>query len=206
MAAHGLFGRRDPRPAAGLEGIEQLAAPPGRLLRRPGLDRAEAADLEPVSIERAHALRAEDRSWMAELTVEADEGAEDPCALPYLEWVGSELEPHTARVRPTSFELAQTEAHGGTLCLTLDADDVLGLVGTLLTQLAQLRLCAVEMHVETRAGRAHDRIWLATVDGLTPSAAQHEELEQLLRAGQLSGPASEDADDAGAPDATEESA
>ena len=30
--------------------------------------------------------------------------------------------------------------------------------------------------------------------------------EQLLRAGQLSGPASEDADDAGAPDATEESA
>lgn len=159
-----------------------------------------------LSIERAHALRAEDRSWMAELTVEADEGAEDPCALPYLEWVGSELEPHTARVRPTSFELAQTEAHGGTLCLTLDADDVLGLVGTLLTQLAQLRLCAVEMHVETRAGRAHDRIWLATVDGLTPSAAQHEELEQLLRAGQVSGPASEDADDAGAPDATEESA
>ena len=51
-----------------------------------------------------------------------------------------------------------------------------------------------------------DRIWLATVDGLTPSAAQHEELEQLLRAGQVSGPASEDADDAGAPDATEESA
>jgi hypothetical protein len=109
-------------------------------------------------------------------------------------------------VRPTSFELARTEAHGGTLCLTLDADDVLGLVGTLLTQLAQLRLCAVEMHVETRAGRAHDRIWLATVDGLAPSAAQHEELEQLLRAGQVCGPASEDAadDDAGAPSATED--
>ena len=148
-----------------------------------------------LSIERAHALRAEDRSWMAELTVEADEGAEDPCSLPYLEWAGSELEPHVARVRPTAFELEQTTAHGGTLCLTLEADDVLGLVGTLLTQLAQLRLYAVEMHVETRAGRAHDRIWLATVEGPAPSEGQRADLEQLLRAGQQRATDSEGAED-----------
>ncbi len=134
-----------------------------------------------LSIERAHATRAPDASWLAELTLEADEGAEDPCSLPYLEWADSELEAHAAYVRPTTFDLETSDAHGGTLCLTLEADDVLGLLGTLLTQLAHLCLCAVELHVETRAGRAHDRVWLATADGCAPSEAHREELESLLR-------------------------
>jgi hypothetical protein len=134
-----------------------------------------------LSIDRAHAVRAGDLSWMAEITVEADEGAEDPCSLPYLEWADAELEPHASRVRPTAFDITPSEAHGGTLCLSLEADDVLGLLGTLLTQLAQLCLCALELHVETRAGRAHDRVWLATADGCPPSETHRKDLELLLR-------------------------
>ena len=84
-------------------------------------------------------------------------------------------------MRPTTFDLVQTDAHGGTLCLTLEADDVLGLLGTLLTQLANICLCAVEMHIETRAGRAHDQVWLATVDGCQPTETHRDELDQLLR-------------------------
>jgi hypothetical protein len=132
-----------------------------------------------LSIERAHALRARNHSWMAELTVCALEGADDPYALPYARLSDAfrgELRP----LELDGFELEATHDHGGSLCLTIDAHDTLGLLGTLLSRAAELELYPIEMHIDTQKGLVHDRMWLGGQGGSLPSPESEALLREVL--------------------------
>jgi hypothetical protein len=133
-----------------------------------------------ISIDRVHATRARDWSWLAELHVVALAGAHDPMTLPYVVLAGAEV-PHAASpLELDRYELVESGDHGGTLRLTIEAEDSLGLLGSLLTSLATLLLFPVEMHIETSAGRAHDRMWLGGVGTSGPSGRAEEALRRLL--------------------------
>lgn len=64
--------------------------------------------------------------------------------------------------------------------LTLEAADSLGLLGSLLSALAQFELFPLELHIETRDGRAYDSLWLAAGGGVPPAPAARTAAHQLL--------------------------
>jgi hypothetical protein len=134
-----------------------------------------------LSIERAHAMRGRNQSWLAELTVQALDGAGDPFSLPYTR-LGAALD--SEELKPLvldGFELVATQDHGGSLRLTIEAHDMLGLLGTLLHRAAELELYPIEMHIDTQNGLVHDRLWLSGRPGAEPTAEAEAALRDLLR-------------------------
>jgi hypothetical protein len=79
-----------------------------------------------------------------------------------------------------SYRLLESRAYGGTLMLTLEASDSLGLLGSLLTRFALLGLVPVELHIETKAGRAYDSLWLCATDGGPPTHDARDAVVQVL--------------------------
>ena len=133
-----------------------------------------------ISIERAHALRTVNQTWIAELNVVTLQGAEDPLTIPYVELAEAGAPDARGPLTLRAYRIEETEAHGGTLQLTIEAEDRLGLLGSLLSQMAMLFLFPVEMHIETRGGRAHDEFWLASVGAASPSSRVRDSLDRLL--------------------------
>jgi hypothetical protein len=134
-----------------------------------------------ISIERAHAMRAPNRSWGAELHVCALPGAPHPEKLPLLQLVAAEIQ-EIGKLEIDRYELTASTAHGGTLHLVIEAADTLGLLGSLLAQLAQLTLFPIEMHIETRQGRAEDSLWLFTTQAARPPQELEDALGRVLAA------------------------
>jgi hypothetical protein len=133
-----------------------------------------------ISIDHTHARLAHDQSWIAELHVLLLAGAPDPMTLPILELIEAEDAPSASGLRLDSYRLLESRDYGGTLMLTLEASDSLGLLGWLLASLAALSLFPVEMHIETRGGRAYDSLWVGGAAGNTPSAQARDALDRLL--------------------------
>lgn len=133
-----------------------------------------------ISIDRVHATRARDWSWLVELHVLALNGAHDPMTVPYVALADADMAHEPSPLQLDRYELIESGDHGGTLRLTLEAQDALGLLGSLLSSLATLLLFPVEMHIETRSGRAHDRMWLGGVGSSGPSGRAEEALRRLL--------------------------
>ncbi|HKP58411.1 MAG TPA: hypothetical protein VJV78_16915 [Polyangiales bacterium] len=132
-----------------------------------------------ISIERAHAMRAPNRAWSAELHVRCLAGAPEPSSLPILQLIAAEV-PDPGPLELDSYELTASTAHGGTLHLSIGAPDGLGLLGSLLAQLGKLTLYPIEMHIETQDGRAQDSLWLYTDQAPLPSGDLQEALERTL--------------------------
>jgi hypothetical protein len=132
-----------------------------------------------LSIERAHAMRAQHGAWSAELHVIALPGAPHPERLPLMQLLAAEVQ-ELGELRIDAYELTASTAHGGTLHLVIEAEDTLGLLGSLLAQLARLALFPIEMHIETRRGRAEDSLWLCTHHGARPPQELQTALEQVL--------------------------
>ncbi|HEX5661590.1 MAG TPA: hypothetical protein VFX59_30580 [Polyangiales bacterium] len=139
---------------------------------------AELADRQ-ISIDRAHAMRTSNQTWVAELNVEALPGAADPLAIAYVELAEAGAPDASDPLKLLKFEIEETSAHGGSLQLTVEAEDSLGLLGSLLSQLAMLFLFPVEMHIETSEGRAHDVFWLCTV-GASPGPRLRDAASRVL--------------------------
>lgn len=133
-----------------------------------------------ISIDRAHALRTVNQTWIAELNVLALSGAEDPLGIPYVELAEAGAPDARGPLKISNYEIEVTPAHGGSLKLTIEADDGLGLLGSLLSQLAMLFLFPLEMHIETRDGQAHDNFWLGTVGAASPGARLRDSLDRVL--------------------------
>jgi UTP:GlnB (protein PII) uridylyltransferase len=140
---------------------------------------AELADRQ-LSIDRAHAMRTSNQTWVAELNVVALEGAADPLSIAYVELAEAGAPDASDPLQLVSFDIEETTAHGGSLQLTVEAVDGLGLLGSLLSQLAMLFLFPVEMHIETRDGRAHDIFWLGTVGATNPGPRVRDSLIRVL--------------------------
>lgn len=132
-----------------------------------------------ISIERAHAMRAPNDAWNVELHVECLAGASAVTGLPLLQLVAADA-PASGPLEIERYELVSSAAHGGTLQLTIEAADTLGLLGSLLLQLEKLDLYPIEMHIETRNGRAEDQLWLYTDRAPRPTDSQLKALETVL--------------------------
>jgi hypothetical protein len=132
-----------------------------------------------ISIERAHAMRAPSNAWNVELHVSCLAGAEPISELPLLQLAAADAPP-SGPLELDRYQLDAATAHGGTLMLTIEATDTLGLLGSLLAELARLDLHPIEMHIETRNGRAEDQLWLYTERAARPSAEQQYALERVL--------------------------
>ena len=135
-----------------------------------------------VSIDRAHArLLSHDASWIAELHVVALTDAPDPLQLPLIAFAESGPVEGSAPIALRTYELIESTDHGGTLRLTFNAQDSVGLLGSLLLAFSSLSLLPVEMHIETREKEACDCLWLATKTSGNPSGKDKVALDNLLR-------------------------
>lgn len=132
-----------------------------------------------VSIERAHATRTAEGGWHAELDVSPPSEL-DLESLPYIELTDSERSTDEGTLVLESFQLTGSPDHGGTLKLTFDAPDSLGLLGRVLGILAMMGLFPIELQIETRAGYAHDTLWLSGLGRAAPSPLAHQNLERML--------------------------
>lgn len=133
-----------------------------------------------VSIHQAHARRGPEGTWMAELTIIALPGAPEPRNIPYVDLVTVEIKRVPITLHLDECSVIESRDHGGSLLLKLEADDTLGLLGSLLASLATLMLFPIEMHIETRAGRAYDSLWLSGMAGRPPSPRATEALQRLV--------------------------
>jgi len=125
-----------------------------------------------ISIDHVHARLSGDQDWIAELyllRLDSSDAAQDPLSIDY----PALAEESDIRTKPAfvidSYRLLQSRAYGGSLMLTLEAPDSLGLLGSLLTRLALLGLVPVELHIETKDGRAFDSLWLCAAGGDSPT-------------------------------------
>jgi hypothetical protein len=135
---------------------------------------------QSISIERAHAMRMRNLSWIAEFTARALTGAPMPESVPYLVLAASPVAPDG---QPFGLDRYELEAcYDGTLRLAFEAQDTLGLLGALLEKLVALGLYPVEMHIETQTQRALDMLWLSTADGGAPGDLVRAALERVLKA------------------------
>jgi hypothetical protein len=136
---------------------------------------------QALSIDHIHARLTTDQVWIAELHLLRLSPGVDPLSLDYAALAEDESQgPISGRLVLDTFRLLESRDYGGSLMLTLEAPDSLGLLGALLVRLAQLQLFPVELHIETRAGRAYDSLWLAGAGGAPPSSDAHHALEELL--------------------------
>jgi UTP:GlnB (protein PII) uridylyltransferase len=133
-----------------------------------------------LSIERAHAVRAANGSWMSEHYLRVLDESDDPTELPYLKLAQAAYRDPGRRLALTRYALVQTDDHGGTLKLSFEAPDAVGLLGALLTALSDFSVYPVEMHVETRGGRAEDSLWLSAIDGGLPRPESEQAIRALL--------------------------
>ena len=135
---------------------------------------------QKISIDQVHARLSADHIWIAELHLIAPQKAPDPLSIDY----AALAEESIMSTRPVfvihSYRLLESRDYGGTLMLALEAPDSLGLLGSLLTRLALLGLVPVELHIETKAGRAYDSLWLHAADGAPPSQDARDAVRQLL--------------------------
>jgi hypothetical protein len=137
-----------------------------------------------ISIERAHAMRTRNLSWIAEFTALSVEGADDPDRVPYLALATTPAALDGKPLRLARYEIEP--CFDGTLKLSIEARDTLGLLGSLLDKLASLGLYPIEMHIETTPSDvACDALWLSTADGGSPSSELTSNLVQMLESALL---------------------
>jgi UTP:GlnB (protein PII) uridylyltransferase len=108
------------------------------------------------------------------------DGAKDPMGVPYIELTEADDAVPSTTLRIDSYRLIDSRDYGGSLMLALEAPDTLGLLGALLASLAALALFPIEVHIETRAGRAYDSLWIGAAAGTTPSAQARDALDRML--------------------------
>jgi hypothetical protein len=133
-----------------------------------------------ISIDHTHARLLSDEIWIAEFHLLALPGAPDLLIVDYIALAEAASSAQSTAFELDSHRLIESRDYGGTLMLTLEAADTLGLLGSLLGALAELGLHPLELHIETRDGRAYDSLWLGAAGGTPPSTATRLATELLL--------------------------
>jgi hypothetical protein len=134
-----------------------------------------------LSIDHIHARLTTDQVWIAELHLIRLSGRTDPLSLDYAALAADDSDgPISGNLLIDSYRLIESRDYGGSLMLTVEALDSLGLLGALLGRLAQLELFPVELHIETKDGRAYDSLWLAALGGAPPANGARDAVVKLL--------------------------
>ena len=135
---------------------------------------------QQISIDHVHARLTGDQIWIAELHLLGHDARTDPLAIDYTA-LAEETDIQTKPVFVIdSYRLLESRDFGGSLMLTLEAPDSLGLLGSLLTRLALLGLVPVELHIETTNGHAYDSLWLSAAGGGCPTSDLRDAALQVL--------------------------
>jgi len=133
-----------------------------------------------MSIDHVHARLTADYIWIAELHLIGPKATVEPLDIDYV-CLADDTDVRTAAAFVIdSYRLLESRDYGGTLMLTLEAPDSVGLLGSLLTRLALLGLVPIELHIETRAGRAYDSLWLCAAGGEPPTGDAGDAVLQVL--------------------------
>lgn len=133
-----------------------------------------------ISIDHTHARLSGDEIWIAEFHLLGSPDSVDLLGVDYIALAEAASTAESGAFVLDSYRLIESRDYGGTLMLSLEAPDSLGLLGSLLGAFAGLGLFPLELHIETRGGRAYDSLWLAAAGGAPPSAAAHTAAESLL--------------------------
>jgi hypothetical protein len=134
-----------------------------------------------ISIDHTHARLSGDELWIAEFHLLALTEAPDLLSVDYIALARTASSTQAGAFELASYRLIESRDYGGSLMLTLEATDSLGLLGSLLLALDDLGLHPLELHIETRAGRAYDSLWLAAASGAPPTPAMQGAAELLLQ-------------------------
>lgn len=139
-----------------------------------------------ISIQRGLARRGPAGTWHAQLELARTEAGVDPRSIDYMDLATRESEAGFGTpIVLDAYQVTRVDAHGGALRLDVSGPDVVGFLGALLRRLAYQALFPVELRIETRDGRAEDRLWLRSIGGGVPSpedeATLEASLERLLR-------------------------
>lgn len=113
-----------------------------------------------LSIDHTHARLTGVDMWLGELHLLCLPGAADPLSLDYAALAEAVDSARAPEFVLSSFRTIESRDYGGSLMVSLEAPDTLGLLGALLSTFAALSLYPVELHIETRDGRAYDSLWL----------------------------------------------
>jgi len=138
---------------------------------------------QQISIDHLHARLTGDDIWISELHLLAPApgaATTDPLALDYIAHAtATDHRPHPVFVVDT-YRVLESRDYGGSLMLTLEAPDSLGLLGSLLSSLSVLGLVPIELHIETKDGRAFDSLWLRATAGESPTSDERAALIDVL--------------------------
>jgi hypothetical protein len=134
-----------------------------------------------ISIDHTHARLIGDETWIAEFHLLASGGSPDLLTLDYIALAVGTSAALVGAFTLETYRLIESRDYGGTLMLTLEAADSVGLLRSLLGAFAELGLHPLELHIETRGGHAYDSLWLAAAGGAPPPAEASEAVEQLLQ-------------------------
>ena len=133
-----------------------------------------------ISIDHTHARLTGDEIWIAEFHLLGSPDSADLLGVDYIALAETASTAEGGAFALDSYRLIESRDYGGTLMLSLEAPDSLGLLGSLLGAFAGLGLHPLELHIETRGGRAYDSLWLAAAGGAPPPATAREAAESLL--------------------------
>lgn len=133
-----------------------------------------------LSIDHTHARLTGENIWLGELHLICLPDAANPLALDYAELAEVVDSTRAPEFILTRYQLLDSRDYGGSLMLTLEAPDSLGLLGALLSAFAAFELYPIELHIETRAGRAHDCLWLRAAAGAAPTPSTRDAIARLL--------------------------
>jgi len=133
-----------------------------------------------ISIDHTHARLSGDELWIAEFHLLALPGAPNLFTVDYIALAELASGALPGPFELDSYRLIESRDYGGTLMLTLEAADSLGLLGALLGALGELGLHPRELHIETRGGRAYDSLWLAAAGQAPPPPTARDAAELLL--------------------------
>ena len=134
-----------------------------------------------VAVRRGFALRVGDGLWRAAFELEAASDGRDPVLLDYLELVSRGARSGFAdQVVLSSYEVAESSRHDGSLLLEVSGPDRIGFLGGLLERLGFLGLAAVEMRVWADEAGVDDRFYVKPRDGGAPSRRTAKLLAEAL--------------------------
>jgi len=134
-----------------------------------------------IAVRRGFAIQLGDGLWRAAFELEAASDGADPVLLDYLELVSRGARPGFAdRVALTSYDVAESSRHDGSLLLEVSGPDRTGFLGGLLERLGFLGLAAVEMRVWTDENGVDDRFYVKQRDGGVPSRRTAKLLAEAL--------------------------
>jgi len=123
-----------------------------------------------VNILRGRAVKKSALEWSAWLELDFFEATREADKIDYLRMAADTLTPPGSyNLTLESFKLSMSNKHNGSLHVEICGSDRIGFLASLLNMYSLYSLHPVEIEIETRDKKIHDRFWLKGMGGVIPS-------------------------------------